>query len=602
MDYRQKIKEYRARIKNERTLHFVEFLDILFEWIDGLYENKRLRKWQEKDLSIPIRIFEELDAASPTELSTESYLVMKKSLLDESAGLIRSIIRLGNLKMSDFDLVQFNLSGVFKKEEIASMMEWARLHMVDVIREKKDTAQKAQEDTTKADEAWLQKINGMTQQELTGLIMRSLFDFTPSARTPSERVHALALSHETVSRQRKEFHDFENKLMDAATDLKGEAQERVYRQLGEVKLQMDTVTDQFRKKARKFVSDEGPKKQIGKAQAHITLQKAQLHQQLEGVGKEWQQRFSEETSQARKIMQDRSDDFRAAVEKKRRTYTTQFGAEIEKARTSITEKRAVLSEMEKYTLAYILERGETEMSGAELRMITGKEGFESDVEHARHLFSGKDEEIGEAREDFTQKRDVASAKFIEKGVEIETEMYNTLYRETRRFEREKFEAQDRFRYRAGEIKGHAEQYISGKKGAFQSERDSAQMRFMNRADEIKGKPRQSLQDGSGEVDRFEAKAGEAKSGISRQHKAITKQAKVNRDLMEKGIIEKKNLFLYDVRFAQHSIKQHATSFSEGIAAKKEEFDTKQKQIVARHKATQKTHIIRTLLRTIRTMH
>jgi len=84
--------------------------------------------------------------------------------------------------------------------------------------------------------------------------------------------------------------------------------------------------------------------------------------------------------------------------------------------------------------------------------------------------------------------------------------------------------------------------------------------------------------------------------------ALTESAKLNREKMKEEMMHKRELFLYDVRFAKHNIQEHAKQFSEKIAAKREEFETRQEQITARHKARQKAHIIQNLLRMIRSMH
>ena len=72
--------------------------------------------------------------------------------------------------------------------------------------------------------------------------------------------------------------------------------------------------------------------------------------------------------------------------------------------------------------------------------------------------------------------------------------------------------------------------------------------------------------------------------------------------MQQKIQDRKNLFIYDVRFARHKMKEHAKHFEEHVAGKKEEFAARQYQLIARHKAHQKAHLIQNLLRTIRGMH
>jgi hypothetical protein len=245
---------------------------------------------------------------------------------------------------------------------------------------------------------------------------------------------------------------------------------------------------------------------------------------------------------------------------------------------------------------FIEERGKSELEGAREVLKKDKSDFESDVEDAKKMFYGKEREIGIAREDFEGKRNVVKEAFTKRGSEIETEMYGTINEGKHKFEKEREIARSKFKHRASEISGQASMHISGKKSKFGSEREEARKRFLDKSMEISGKQPQD-----GGKSKLVTKSEEAKSKIEREHISMVEKAKRERERMKKDILQKKGQFLYNVRFARHNIQKHSKDFGEKIAGKREEFETRQEQIVSRHKAHQKAHLIQNLLRTIRTM-
>ena len=54
MDFKQKIKGYKSKFRNENTLKFVDFLETLIEWTDTLYQTKRLGFFQKKKVDHPL--------------------------------------------------------------------------------------------------------------------------------------------------------------------------------------------------------------------------------------------------------------------------------------------------------------------------------------------------------------------------------------------------------------------------------------------------------------------------------------------------------------------------------------------------------------------
>ena len=84
----------------------------MFDWLERLYQTKSLFPEQKKEILpfLPKEIFAELDKISPVKLSDKKYQELKKTLVREVSELINYLINIGNLKLTDFDLLQFNLS------------------------------------------------------------------------------------------------------------------------------------------------------------------------------------------------------------------------------------------------------------------------------------------------------------------------------------------------------------------------------------------------------------------------------------------------------------------------------------------------------------
>jgi hypothetical protein len=646
MDYWKRIKEYRARFKNEETIKFIDFLDVLFEWIDELIETKRLTREQEKELALhyPKKIFEELDKLSPTEIPAEKYNQLKDILMKESSDFLVEIVTKSNVRMVDFDRVQFNLYAIFGKEQIASLVEHVRDRLEKIILEQRAKEYAEEERKKREEKEWLRKVRSMGQKEMNKVILGSIFNFAPSARTPEERLEAIKNNQKRVTAQKKVFRNFELKLADATETAKIDAQNKVYRQIGEVKRGMVEITDKFREKAKDFVSEEGPKKKIRGARTVILKQKVKLHSQLKDKGKDWEKHFREETEKAQSRISKRGIELDIEIYKKGVEWKENFEVTTQKAQEEIFEQRKRLSDEEKQKKEFMAKRGESELQGARERISRGTTGFEEDIGQAklkfaekgseilhsgqreiteakenltagtqdfeidvmlaRKRFSGKEELMGHAREYFTEKRDVARYKFIKRGVEVETEMYGAIYKERSRFEKERAKARERFLNRGAEISGKAKAHISGKKDKFAKQRGLAGKRFLTRAENIKAKPianktiAGSFESGGKEAS---AKAELAKGRIEEEHLAMMERARLSREKMMEEVIHKRDLFLYDTRFARHNINENAQRFAEKAAAKREEFGTRGGQIVSRHKARQKAHLIRNLLRTIRTM-
>jgi hypothetical protein len=645
MDHRRKLKADRERIENEEILKFVDFLDVLFEWIDELVNSKRLTSEQEKELvpHYPKKIFEELDKISSAEIPAEKYNQLKDILMKETSDFLIQIITKSRVRMVDFDRVQFNLYAIFGKEQIASLVEHVRDRLEKIILEHRAKEFEEEERKKREEEEWLRKVRAMPQKEMYKVILRSIFDFAASARTPEERLDAIKNNQKRVQSQKLIFRNFELKLAKATETARADAQNTVYRQIGKVKTDMDLVVGKFQEKAKQFVSDEGPRMMIRNSRSMIAAQKERLHIELKDKGKDWESHFRDETEKAQARISNKGTELDAEILIKGKYWKENFMATTQKAQKGISEQRNRLSDEEKQKKMSMAKKGESELQGARERigrgtaefeedigqaklkfaekgseilhsgqseiteakekLTAGTQEFEVDIMLARKKFFGKEEVMGHAREYFTEKRDIARDKFIRRGGEVETEMYGTIYKERIRFESERDKAREKFLRRGAEISGKARANIFGKKEKFAEQREKAGKQFLSKAKQIKKPEMKKFAPEAFEYGgkKILTKATEAKGKIEREHWVMMERSRLSREKMMEEVIHKRDLFLYDSRFARHSIQENAKQFAEKAAAKREEFGTRGEQIVTRHKARQKAHLIRNLLRTIRTM-
>jgi hypothetical protein len=670
MEYKKKLSYYRLQTEDKRIIKFIDFLETVFEWIETLLESRRLRDEQKDDIdkNIPKFIFQLLDQAvlHNNKASDSDLNEMKVVLLKETKVCVFFIIRNGNLKMSDFDLLQFNLYQIFGKEELASLIEGARLYLKEVQNRRERRRIKLNLEKIKKEKEYQEKIKSMTPDELKKFAVSNMFDFTHSARTDIERLASIKNNRDKVRNQKLKFRHFERKLVDATKEAREESQNIVYRKLGEVRRSMNIVTQEFVKKARIFVSEEGPKKKIMGARIMITGRKKKLNKSLEGQGKKWEKRFREQTEIAQGIMiikrkqffddmnekaerleshfenevtmaqkrinikedkfikdisqkgaewksrfKSETQDARhrilgekgklnIVIERKGRQWKSGFLSITNTAREKIQDQRLELSDSEDFMRDKIKRIGISELEGAKGLITEGRKYFEEDVESAKANFSEKVDDIGDARNIFKSKRDDAQHRFTDRGVEVENEILSTLDREKGRYISERETARSSFIRRSGEIESYAVKYITGKRENFKRNREIAQGKFIKKSDEIKGKV-----DYEGEpayqTKRFSSQAVQAKGKIEHGHHTMVEQADINRERMKEEMMHRRELFKYDIRFARHSMEEHAKKFTERIEIVKEEFETRQEQIIRRHKAHQKAHIINNLLRTIRGM-
>jgi hypothetical protein len=611
MNIKKKIKEYKNKFKNKETIKFVDFLEVLLDWLDFLIEKKRISKEEEKILSeyFPKKIFYELDKVSSTEPILE-YENLKELLLDETADFLVGITKTGNVRMVDFDSVQFNLYGIFGKEKIASMVEHTRIKLEESIKKQREEKLKEEKKKKDTEVAWLKKINEMPEKELVKLITRTLFEFTPSARTHEERLEAIKKNQEAILIQKNKFHNFEQKIIDATEDAKADAETNVNRQVGRVKMKVEKVSGEFIEKAKEFVSDEGPKKMINEAKERILDGKEKLSVALKDKGKMWERDFGVKIEGAKERITGKTVNLSELGEKRRASISKRAKSELAKAGNMIKSETVQFQSdvdiaKEKFSgkAEQVSEKGMKELGKARGMILKEKSEFVADVDTVKAVFGRKGKEIDEARSDFKGKSEKAAESFILRGDDIESEMYGTILEGKNKFEENREEAKKRFSVKAIEITRKASKHISEKKEKFISGRDSARKRFLVKSEGIKGNEFEPVTlSESNDKSYFTSGTNVAKGKIKKANVTLLNKAKNNRLKMVEEMQRRRELFLYDVRFAQDSIHKHAVQFAEKIAEKREEFETTQEKIIAKHKAKQKAHMIQTLLRTIRSMH
>jgi hypothetical protein len=582
---RKRVKAVRDRVSGKNALRLVDFLDVLLDWLETLYKDRRLKDEEKIFSSFPVQTLMFLERKNKA-VSEDEYKVIKKKLLEESSQLVENVINTAEIRMVDFDLLQFNTAAIFRKEEITTMVEWARKHLGDIILRRKDEEVVRKRRKKEEQEAYFRKIRSMPDVELRRIVIKSLFDFSPKARTHKERISAIRNNREKMVKQKERFRRFERKLIDASVDAKKDAQTRMSRKVTQIRAKVEEKVVEFKKKSAEIVSEKGVQVKIEEARARVLAEKKNLEKNIMRVEREWN------TAQ-RSILREK-EHITELISTKGKTWKDDFRKETEDAQKHIGLMRTHLVAEQEKVQKLIASRGSSELGKAKDMVVGGKMRFERDVKKAQQRFSGIAEKMSVARIDFMEKRGIAEQGFRKKGEVMESKIYDEMYKGRRRFEKERDKVRVLFTEKAGEISSAAEEYISEKKRKFTMDVESASKRFLARAGEI------GQYSWSGEGSRQLGSAGtKAKEKISAAHIRLTNKAISERDKSKKEIVRRKELFLLDVRFARDKIQRQAREFADRIAEKREEFQERQQQVVARHKAHRKAMMIRNLLRTIR---
>jgi hypothetical protein len=627
MDYEKKIRAYR-KTADVRLLKFIDFLQTLIEWKERLYELKRIsvKATDKIDKAFPRLIFHQLDKLGGMPIKQGTYDKLKKLLLGETTRFVHTVITFGDIQLHDFDLLQFNLYQIFGKEELASMVEWSRVHLQEELESRKKQTEQQKQKKKKKEERDLAYVRSLSQKELNRRAIKIMFDFTPSARTDDERIKATITHRKKILGHRQTFHLFEEKLLEATEEARKQSELSVYQRMGTVRRHMDSVALRFRKKAAEFASAEGPRKKIEKARANIDQQSKTLRTQMLEAGEQWETQFAQNVQHSQDILVRRrlaleqrivakgrkwSEDFLIDVASARDRISTEaqrlninvakkgigwkkaFEKEIFTAQKEIDYEREKLDVDTRQRKKSIHEHGIHELDTALGKLQYHKDIFSSDILGARDKFSAKRpvfekkrKEMDMAKISFKDKLHVAGQTFIDRGDEIEQSMTKTITREKKQFIAARNRARTKFINRAAEIGGTASQYILKKKEAFQTQYTNAGISATQTTEPKK----------AGE------KMSKAVQSMSAAHIKVMEEGKRRRLLMQDRMKKQRDLFQYDVRFAQHRISRNAERFADKAAEKQEEFVARGKQLVARHKAHQKANLIQNLLRTIRSSH
>lgn len=612
MDYKKRIEALKYRITNPRLQNFVVFLETVFEWIEVLKETKRIGGIDLKriELALPTEILKALEQVSPTESTPEQYSTLKKLLLNETKKFLSMIIKLRDLRLHDFDLLQFNLYQIFGKEELASMIEWARLELEKEIKRRQGEATREKEEEKKEQEEYLAHLRSLPQEELNRLMYEYTFDFTPSAQTKEEQDAAIEKAYQTMRGQKVKFRHFELRLTEAAEEARKKSQSMVFKRIGEVRTEVGETAEKFRKKASFIVSPEGPKKEIKKARQRIREGRKETLQQLEESKKMF--------TKAQDRVSQKRHELEAAEVEQRKSIKEQGMVQVEHGKHLIGKARQHLKEEEKGTKLLF--------ESARSYLSRGKKHLEREKEKTELLFEKGKGHLAFAREHLEKEKTDFTKRITKEEQRIEEERQKVASL------KEKLAGTRRSlatRVAGGKqrIAGERQKVLSLKEKLAGTQRSLA-TRVAGEKQRIAGERQKVTAVGAklaGTGKSAEQRIGVVKERLDEQRKGVvgrvqqgmskpgTASAKVpQKETIQKGFLAKKEKLItdlqqkkeqlaYDVRFKQHSLREKAIKQKEMMTGKFEGFQERQKTVIARHRATSKAKMIRTLLKAIRTM-
>jgi hypothetical protein len=583
MDFKQKIKEYRERLHRKVTLKYVDFLETILEWVDTLYITKRLSFLQKKEVenAIPSHIFDVLDLISEEKASSEAYVQMKKILLTETKEFIELIIKIGELRVSDFDWLQFNLYQIFGKEELASMLEWARLTLGKEIKEREILVQKKKSEKLQAEKEHWAYINSLSQEEFNCLAYTSQWDFTPSAQTPEERNQALKRAYQTIVSQKKKFRNFELRLVDATTEARRESQSMVFRKIGEVRTASGESARKFRKKAQFIVSSEGPRREVEKAKLRIRKGKEKTQRDIKKSGKMFVDAEKMFTG-AQKRITVKKHDLALAEEDRREAIKKQGEAQVHRGEKMINLAKEHMGE----------EKVDTEkmFSTARNVLAVGKFHLEEEKKDTERSFASARDYLASGKKRMKGEKEGLAARVKKDEARIDKEKQRILALEEK----------------LGTTRRSLEKKMLAEKKRLAGEREkisTAGSRFTGAGTSAMDKIALVKQNLTGQRERV---VGQARKGNAGQRKGprkdnIRQKFSMRRKKLEGDLLRKRELLAYDVRFKQYSLQEKAKLQKNTMTDKFENFQSEQKKLLARHRATRKAKMVRTLLRAIREM-
>jgi len=591
-EYKKKLEKFKVDVgtKNKKLLKSISFLEILLDWVDFLIEKKRISVENEKQVMVhmPAKIIYKIDEIKSLNVTSYGYDVLKKILLDETKGLINFIIKTCEIKIEDFDSLQFNLQQIFVKEEITMMMEWARLDLTKIIKKRKQEKEAEIKGSKKESVEYLKKLQEMSQKEINKLIVASMFNFFPSARTNEERKNAIKKNQKKMENSRKNAQNFALKLIDATEDAGEKAQMNVFKKIGEVRLEMERVREKFRARAKEIVSPKGPKKELKKARKRVLKAKVRMNKEkidlikdLSDAGKMF--------DKAREYMKGKRGELDGITGKKRVFIRKQAYNQlnlgkitVDKAKRHLGEEKKGADILFKQGRKYLEKAGEhmeEEKAGTEIMFKIGRGHLAKAKKHLEEEKEGLEEKQEQAREilhlmeERLKKERVRGEQWVEKekkriGV-IEYNLQNKRRKEQKRLSLIKIGLLTRGKETAEKMKEKLRREISvpGKSDVF-------------------GKVLQKQ---------------ESLNKIPQKQEIQNKFLNI-KNKMESDLVKKKGLIEYDLRFKRDELKIMAETQKEAMNTKLEAFQEKQRTLINRYRAQRKANMIRTLLKAIRTMH
>jgi hypothetical protein len=588
-EYGKRLDEYNKRIRDKEILKFIDFLKTLFDWVGLLVEKKRIAISEEGEVfaHMPAKIFEEIDEMKSLGEVSKKYIVLKEILLKETKEFIRFIIKSFEIKVQDFDPLQFNLQQIFVKEEITMMMEWARMDLFKVIKEREERVKGDIEMRNKGRAEFFNELEKMPQREINKLIVASMFDFSPRARTDKERKEAIKNNRRKMENSRKNAEAFTFKLMDATEDAGEKAQMSVFRKTGEARLKLENVREKFRSKAKQIVSPDGPRKEIRKASARvlkardrINEEKGNLRRDLSNAGKMF--------DRARKIMERKREKLDDETIEKRILIKKQAQAQLNLGK-KIVDKAKVHLEEEKKDADILFEEGREHLKTAEKHMMEEKAGTEELFRIGRGNLAFAKTHLEDEKKGLEEKQDQAR---------------NIIYSMEERLKRERARGEKWVEREKKRIKT-IEASLKKRRGKEQERLGLIKENLVKRGMETAEKSREKIRRRTvipiksnvlGEDSQKQAIIGKLPQKQEIENKFFNMKEKIKNDLEKK-----KGLIKYDLRFKRDELKTMAETQKEFMSNKLEAFQEKQRTLITRYRAKRKANMIRTLLKAMRTM-
>jgi hypothetical protein len=462
------------------------------------------------------------------------------------------------------------------------MIEWARLELEKTIKKKKASAQKTEHQKQQARKDHLAKINSMSQTELNHLAYTSVFNFTPSARTSKERIIALKNANQVIANQKLKFRNFELRLSDATTLARRESQSMIFRRIGQVRTDSEKSSKKFRSRAKFIVSSEGPKKSVAAAKQRITFGKQKTIQDI----KETEQMFTD----AEQMFSD--------------------------AQEEITSKKEVLQIAEEHRRVKIQEQGEVQLNLGKWIIDKAKEHMKKEELETQQMFSKARSSLKKGKIHLeieridTEKSFSDARRYLSKGKQRmqqeQADLKLRVQKDEQRIEteRQRISALDK---KLAIAREKLEQKMHQEKVRLSDEAkkvSSVSDQFSGAGNSAMGKISIVKKNLASQRARVlgQAKKGVKSPKVSFDRSSIKKNFVKKKEKLTEELIHKRELLAYDVRFKQHSLQSAASVQKETMTVKFENFQDEQKKLLARHRATRKSKMVRTLLRAIRTMH